>query len=134
MFTWDTWKTFEVLKLDFYLSRLTFHLLIDHTSNKPDWIDAIFNTKREYSSQKRVTTPIRVIHSRSIISKRGNIYQLQKSIYFLSNFEPMPIPCCVIYNYLLFWKCCSGRLVFPPIRTFSSLQHIFDQIRLITSW
>jgi hypothetical protein len=31
-------------------------------------------------------------------------------------------------------KCCSGRLVLPPARTFSSSQHVFDQIWSFTSW
>jgi hypothetical protein len=31
-------------------------------------------------------------------------------------------------------KCCSGRSVLPPARSFSSSQHVFDQSWSFTSW
>ncbi len=38
------------------------------------------------------------------------------------------------FSFKIQKKCCSGRLVLPPIRSFSSSQLVFDQKRSFTSW
>ena len=40
----------------------------------------------------------------------------------------------VFFHIVFWWKCCSGRSVLPPSRTFSSSQRVFDRKRSFTSW
>ena len=135
-FVTDFWKSTEIIRV---------YLDLSHGSSR--YCSAIESGPLSFSSENG-THHINSNEKRKpfyfYMSMPLDMYHSTKTLWCKSEHLPYPFNEMKQYNrmtsvecffFLLFdKKCCSGRLVLPPTRSFSSSQHVFDQRWSFTSW
>ena len=119
-------KVVSVLSFDMDFTQ--FHILnhlssVEEMASRKLWTKAVLYIRFDSFGSVRIPVIVSFLYSAS------QLYLLMTIELFWMNMSHSQL-----FFFVFDKKCCSGRSVLPPSRTFSSSQREYDQMRSFTSW